>query len=98
MRTTDLIIEWAYDRNLIQGSTPEKQFIKLAEELGELAEGLAKKRPGQTIDSIGDMGVILTILSAQLGIRFEDCLSVAYDEIKHRKGRMVDGVFIKEGD
>lgn len=98
MQTTDLIVNWAQDRNLIQGSTPEKQFIKLVEEMGELAEGLAKKRPGQTIDSIGDMGVILNILAAQLGTSFEDCLKVAYDEIKHRKGRMVDGVFIKEGD
>lgn len=98
MQTTDLIVEWAQARNLIQGSTPEKQFIKLVEELGELAEGLAKKRPGQTIDSIGDMGVVLTILAAQVGTSFEDCLNVAYDEIKHRKGRMVDGVFVKEGD
>ena len=28
----------------------------------------------------------------------EECLSVAYDDIKDRKGRMVDGIFVKEGD
>ncbi|AXH72005.1 MAG: NTP-PPase_u3 [Podoviridae sp. ctbj_2] len=98
MQVTDKIVNWAQERNLIQGSTPEKQFIKLVEELGELAEGMAKRRPGQIIDSIGDMGVVLTILAAQLGTSFEACLTVAYDEIKLRKGRMVDGVFIKEGD
>ena len=27
-----------------------------------------------------------------------ECLSVAYNDIKDRKGKMVDGVFVKEGD
>ena len=27
-----------------------------------------------------------------------DCLEAAYNEIKDRKGRCVDGIFIKEGD
>ena len=26
----------------------------------------------------------------------EECLQVAYNDIKDRKGRMVDGIFIKE--
>lgn len=30
------IEQWAEDRNLILGSTPQKQFIKLMEEFGEL--------------------------------------------------------------
>lgn len=98
MRTTDKIVNWANDRNLIRGSTVEKQFIKLSEELGELAEAIAKGRPSQALDSIGDMGVVLTILAAQYASSFEDCLDIAYDEIKDRKGRMVNGVFIKEGD
>lgn len=98
MRTTDKIVNWANDRNLIQGSTVEKQFIKLSEEFGELAEAIAKGRPSQALDSIGDMGVVLNIMAAQYGSSFEDCLDIAYDEIKDRKGRMVNGVFIKEGD
>jgi hypothetical protein len=28
----------------------------------------------------------------------KECLSVAYDDIKDRKGKMVDGIFVKEGD
>ena len=31
-------------------------------------------------------------------LNFEDCIRQAYNEIKDRKGRMVDGVFVKEGD
>jgi hypothetical protein len=28
----------------------------------------------------------------------EECLQVAYDDIKDRKGRMIDGIFVKEAD
>ena len=42
---------------------PEKQMLKLVEEVGELAQGLAKGNLDQVIDSIGDVYVVLTILS-----------------------------------
>ena len=28
----------------------------------------------------------------------EECLAVAYEDIKDRKGKMIDGIFVKEGD
>lgn len=93
-----LIREWAHARNLIKGSTPERQFLKLVEEVGELGAGLARGNEEAVIDGIGDVVVVLTILAAQLGVNIEKCVGVAYDEIKDRKGRMVDGVFIKEED
>lgn len=89
---------WAEARNLIAGSTPEKQFIKLVEEIGELANGLAKGRMTEAMDGIGDAVVVLTILAAQLGVEIEDCIEAAWLEIKDRKGRMIDGVFVKEAD
>ncbi|MFS0562596.1 MazG-like family protein [Terribacillus sp. 179-K 1B1 HS] len=94
---TEKIKQWAIDRNL-HTANPDKQMLKLFEELGELAEGMAKDRPEQVKDSIGDIYVVLTILSTQLGIDIEDCIAIAYDEIKDRKGRMIDGVFVKEAD
>lgn len=93
-----LIREWAEARNLIEGSTPEKQFVKLVEEIGELGAGLARGNRAAMMDGIGDAVVVLTILAAQIGMDIEDCIAAAYHEIKDRKGRMVDGVFIKEGD
>lgn len=89
---------WAHARNLIEGSTTDKQFLKLSEEIGELAEGLAKGRPEAIIDGIGDAVVVLTILAAQVGMQIEDCIEAAWLEIKDRKGRMHNGVFLKEGD
>lgn len=93
-----LIRQWAWDRNITAGSTAQAQMLKGAEEFGELAGAIARGNRAKIKDGIGDMAVVLTILAAQQGMTIEDCIAAAYDEIKDRKGRMVDGVFIKEGD
>ena len=91
------IEEWAILRGLDEAK-PEKQMLKLMEEIGEIAEGLAKGNLDLTEDGIGDAYVVLTILSMQLGTDIKSCVQMAYDEIKNRKGKMVDGVFVKESD
>lgn len=158
------IEQWAEERNLIQGSTPEKQFLKLMEEFGELCGGIAKDKPEIIKDSIGDCFVVLVILNKQLktdvnissiieeilpllvltdgepvtstmifasragnladslgyetdsklsigclfgalamisfkyNLNLMDCIQHAYNQIKDRKGKMIDGVFVKEED
>ena len=92
---TDKIRIWATERGLDEAQ-PEKQILKLVEEIGELAEGLAKGNLDEVIDSIGDSYVVLTILAMQLDLNIEDCIDAAYDEIKDRKGAMKNGVFVKE--
>ncbi len=94
---TARIEEWARERGL-DVADPEKQMLKLGEEFGELCQGMAKNKPEQVEDSIGDMYVVMTILSLQLGLDIEDCVMKAYSEIKDRKGKMINGVFIKEAD
>jgi len=42
--------------------------------------------------------VVLINIMVRNNLTMEECLSVAYDDIKDRKGRMVDGIFVKEGD
>jgi hypothetical protein len=44
------------------------------------------------------MMVVLINIMVRNGLKMNDCLEVAYNDIKDRKGKMVDGVFIKEGD
>uniref|UniRef100_A0AAU8KU32 MazG-like pyrophosphatase n=2 Tax=unclassified bacterial viruses TaxID=12333 RepID=A0AAU8KU32_9VIRU len=150
------IEQWASDRNIIKGSKPIDQAMKLFSEFGELADNVGKGRDCR--DDIGDCGVVLIIMCAQvgfdfndcmdvdfcegistkqkiielmsslsafayncdqhkdvrsglfesvsalklvcndLGYKFDECLQIAYDDIKHRKGIMVNGVFIKESD
>lgn len=90
------IQRWAWDRNLIDGSTPASQTVKLMEEVGELAGGICKNKADVIKDSIGDAFVVLVIIAAQMGWSMEECVETAYNEIKDRKGKMVDGVFVKE--
>jgi NTP pyrophosphatase (non-canonical NTP hydrolase) len=89
------VIEWANERGLIKEENAPKQFIKLTEEVGELASALLKKDPYETIDAIGDIQVVLIILCEQLGINMNDCLESAYNEIKERKGKTINGTFIR---
>ncbi|MBN6067858.1 pyrophosphatase [Aggregatibacter actinomycetemcomitans] len=158
------IENWAEERNLIKGSTPQKQFLKFVEEIGELCGGLSKGNEKLIKDSIGDCFVVLTILNKQLKCKtdlgylydnfvypdhsrigdsevisnvlrdihiltlnynsatfvkssillvivnnlillahkndfdFKNCVRLAWEEIKDRKGKMINGIFVKECD
>ena len=87
---------WAEDRNLIKGATPAAQYQKLLEEVGELGRGLIEDNAKEVKDAIGDCVVVLTILAAQRGMHIEECIDAAYEVIKDRKGKMVNGIFVKE--
>ena len=87
---------WHYNRNLINGSSDKDQFHKLIQECAELSDNMCK---GNDIrDDIGDILVVLINIAERNGLTLQECLQVAYEDIKHRKGRMVDGVFVKEVD
>lgn len=88
------VIGWANARNLIAGSTPAAQLGKLVEEVGELASSIGRGRDVK--DDIGDCMVVLTIIAAQKGLTLAECYEHSYGQIKDRKGRMIDGVFVKE--
>jgi NTP pyrophosphatase (non-canonical NTP hydrolase) len=92
------IRQWAHDRNLLTGSDPKSQFVKLMEEAGELAAAIARGDQNEFEDALGDMFVVMTILAAQTGADIEECIAAAWNEIKDRKGRMIEGVFVKEAD
>lgn len=50
----------------------------------------------ELVDGLGDTLVTLIILAAQYGLELEDCLEYAYNEIKDRTGKTVNGTFIKD--
>jgi NTP pyrophosphatase (non-canonical NTP hydrolase) len=91
-----LVIEWANERGLIAGTTPEKQIKKLREEFRELRLAISKNDFIETIDGIGDMLVVIINLCEKLGLDPVYCLTCAYFEIKDRKGQMINGTFVKE--
>lgn len=155
----NLIKQWLIDTGIIEATTIEKQFIKLTEELGEIAEeiqcefydkeALAKEvgdyivvmtgicllsnvglvhlnisgrkyksnldcftslviRNGLLAEAIAknkdigvvvvEIGMIIDSLCKTVGIDKNECARLAYQKISKRKGKMMNGIFIKESD
>jgi len=92
----DLIRQWADERGLYRNGDTKTQFAKLQEEAGELARAILKNDREEFIDAIGDMMVVLTNLAALEGLKVEDCVVSAYQVIKKRTGKMVNGSFVKD--
>ena len=42
--------------------------------------------------------VVLINIMVRNKLTMTECLAQAYDDIKDRKGKMIDGIFVKEGD
>lgn len=92
-----LISVWSMQRGIINNSTPLAQFAKLVSEVGELGDNVAKER--DVTDDIGDCLVVLNNLAIMNDTTLEECLKVAYNDIKDRRGHINShGVFIKEGE
>ena len=90
------VSNWHKDRNLIKGSTDKDQALKLLQELGELSDSICK---GEDIsDDIGDMLVVMINIVERNNLTLTHCLQEAWIDIKDRKGKMVDGIFVKEQD
>ena len=90
------VVSWHLARNLVHGSTDKDQVLKLIQEVGELSDSICKEQ--SPIDDIGDIMVVLINIALRNNLSLTDCLNHAYNDIKDRKGQMIDGIFVKEGD
>lgn len=86
------------DKNL-DGQITIDSKVKQAFFRGEI--GVYDLLQKQKIDmglEMGDILVTLIILCEQLGIDPIECLGMAYEKISKRKGKTINGVFVKEED
>ena len=90
--------QWAKERGLDNPDNSTAQALKLFEEAGELAQAHLKEREQDGKDAVGDILVVLTIYCQQKGWSIAECFELAYNEIKNRKGKMVNGSFVKSED
>jgi NTP pyrophosphatase (non-canonical NTP hydrolase) len=90
------VINWAVERGLIVPENAKSQLLKTLEELGEVSRALLKDKQEDFVDGVGDVLVTLIILCKIKGVNLDQCLEQAWNEIKNRKGKTVDGTFIKE--
>lgn len=89
--------QWSIDKGLHNGN-PDRQALKFYEEAGEVAAALSRGKMDALKDGIGDTVVTLIILAQQHDMTLQECLQYAYDEIKGRKGKTINGTFIKQSD
>tara|TARA_R100000995_G_scaffold82241_1_gene55890 strand:- start:461 stop:1309 length:849 start_codon:yes stop_codon:yes gene_type:complete len=92
----DCIRTWAKNRGLYDKGDIKTQYIKLIEEVGEIGKAMLKEDTEEVIDGIGDSVVVLTNLAELVGVPIEECMQIAYDEIKDRTGKMNNGTFKKD--
>ncbi|MGK4098918.1 helix-turn-helix domain-containing protein [Ligilactobacillus salivarius] len=78
----EAIIQWAENRNMISPKNTSRQYMKVSEELGEIAEGINKNNREQVEDSLGDILVTLIILAQDLNFDLLDCLK-SEEKSKH---------------
>ena len=97
------VIEWADDRDLFKHSVDIDQYYKLGEEFNELGRALwgfhltsTEEEFLKIKDGIGDMLVVLTMIAGLNGTTLSECYELAYNQIKDRKGKMINGIFVKE--
>jgi len=88
---------WFHDRGIIENGAPMGQAIKTLEETTELLDALNRGDETAIKDAIGDIYVTLRGVCLTSGLFLDECIAIAYDEIKDRKGYLrSDGVFVKE--
>ena len=92
----DLIREWADERGLYENGDTKTQALKLVEEVGETCRAILKEDDDEIVDGIGDCVVVLVNLAQLHGVMIEYCIEAAYDEIKNRKGKMINGTYKKD--
>lgn len=102
----DKVLSWADDKDLLHSENADKQFMKFIEEVFEFkSEFDLRNMFGDNefaykamMFEMGDIFVTLIILCEQIGMYPEECLSIAYEKIKGRSGRTINGTFVKEED
>ena len=97
--------QWAHEKGITDYKNWDKQFMKFQEEAIELhTEMVLNDKSIYHIDKkdmkleMGDVFVTLIVLAKQQDIELSECLSMAWNKIKNRRGKTINGQFVKEED
>lgn len=95
--------DWGYDRGILTDykdyellTVRRAQAAKTDEELFELMEAIEADDREEVCDAIGDIIVTLIMQAELWDTSIQDCLDGAYQVIRKRTGKMVDGQFVKD--
>lgn len=99
----DQILMLSNKLDILHSSYAPKYYLKFKSASGKLADAIleidiyasAIANTDNLKREFGNVMYYLIILSHQLGFKIVGCLESAYNEIKDREGKTVDGTFIK---
>ena len=90
------VLIWAKEKGILEKGNPMTQGLKTLEEVQELLVSLNVGDIDETVDAFGDILVTLIIGTHLLNLDLIGCGESAYNVIKGRKGKMIDGTFVKD--
>ena len=96
MKLEKQVEQWAKDKGILDKATPIAQALKTLEETTELLTAINNNDRAEIIDAIGDIMVTLIIQCKMQDLSLEECIESAYNVISKRKGKMINGQFVKE--
>jgi len=92
------VLIWAKNKGILEANDPAAQLTKFNEEAEEFTEACDDGDFDEIQKEGGDVLVTMIINLHMRGSSMEAALQQAYDKISKRKGAMVNGAFVKEGD
>lgn len=92
----DNVCLWASKHGIFSQGTPIAQADKTLEEAQEIKDAILVGDTDRLIDGLGDTLVTLIIQAEMNGLDLVSCLETAWNEIKNRQGKMVNGQFVKD--
>lgn len=92
------VVDWAKEKGIFKKATPMTQALKTMEEVTELLTAINRNDGDEVIDALGDILVTIIIQARMQNLELVDCLESAYNVISKRKGKMINGQFVKDED
>ena len=89
------VLSWADEKGILKEGNERAQAAKTVEEVNELESAIIVNDRQEIKDGIGDALVTLIIQAEMQGLSLAECLDHAYDQIKDREGKMINGTFVK---
>ncbi|APC46061.1 MazG-like pyrophosphatase [Vibrio phage vB_VspP_pVa5] len=93
---------------VVAAQMPEKEAVSIAAKVQDMVSDLydsgrikpvkAEHAQAALKDGLGDMGVVAINMAERNGWGYAHCLNTSYQEIKDRRGKMIDGMYVKEED
>lgn len=86
------------EKGILEQSTWFQQFPKFEEELEELYEAADSQDSEKIMDEMGDVLFCALVQCIMLQVDAEAALEHACRKVQARKGKMIDGIWVKEAD